>query len=94
MHRSGRANDQASCCGRPLSSGCRRASQRLRQILVRLNRELPRRQVVLSRLVMVYEQLRDGDKAEAYRRVLSKVEAEGTQGYTGLGRQLSGRRER
>ena len=63
-------------------------------ILVRLNRELPRRQVVLSRLVMVYEQLRDGDKAEAYRRVLSKVEAEGTQGYTGLGRQLSGRRER
>ena len=45
------------------------------EILVQLNRDLPRRRVVLSRLVMVHEQLRDFDKAEAYRRVLRKVEA-------------------
>ncbi len=48
------------------------------EILVLLNRELPRRQVVLSRLVMVHEQLRDWDKAEAYRRVLRRVDAEDT----------------
>lgn len=46
------------------------------EILVQLNRELPRRQVILTRLVMVHEQLRDRDKAEAYRRVLRKVESE------------------
>ncbi len=45
------------------------------EILVKLNRALPRRRVVLGRLVMVHEQLRDFDKAEAYRRVLRKVEA-------------------
>jgi serine/threonine-protein kinase len=42
-------------------------------ILVSLNRELPRRAAILRRLVMVHEQLRDFDKAEAYRRVLVKV---------------------
>ena len=46
------------------------------EILVQLNRELPRRQAILSRLVMVHEQLRDRDKAEAYRRVLRKVEVD------------------
>ena len=45
------------------------------EILVQLNRQLPRRRVILSRLTMVHEQLRDQDKAEAYRRVLHKVEA-------------------
>src|SRR2546430_4570969 len=45
------------------------------EILTRLNRELPRRRAVLRRLVMVHEQLRDSEKAEAFRRVLKKVEA-------------------
>jgi serine/threonine-protein kinase len=45
------------------------------EILVRLNRQLPRRRAVLSRLVMVHEQLRDWEKADAFRRVLRKVEA-------------------
>lgn len=45
------------------------------EILISLNRALPRRQVVLKRLVMVHEQLRDFEKAEAYRRVLRKVAA-------------------
>jgi serine/threonine protein kinase len=43
-------------------------------ILTALNRELPRRRAVLSRLVVVHEQLRDYDKAEAFRRVLGRVE--------------------
>lgn len=46
------------------------------EILVELNRNLPRRRAILSRLVIAYEQLRDRDKAEAYRRVLRKVEAD------------------
>ena len=45
-------------------------------ILVSLNRELPRRRAVLKRLVMVHEQLRDQGKADAYRRVLRKMDEE------------------
>lgn len=45
-------------------------------LLIQLNRELPRRRVILSRLVMVHEQLRDWEKVEAYRRVLIKLERE------------------
>lgn len=44
------------------------------EILLRLNRELPRRRAVLTRLVMVHEQLRDWEKAEAFFRVLEKVD--------------------
>jgi len=46
------------------------------EILIKLNRALPHRRAILNRLVMVHEQLRDWDKAGAYRRVLNKVEAE------------------
>jgi eukaryotic-like serine/threonine-protein kinase len=46
------------------------------ELLLELNRRLPRRRVVLKRLVLVYEQLREFEQAEAFRRVLAKVERE------------------
>lgn len=52
------------------------------EILTGLNRRLPRRSAILSRLVMVHEQLRDWEKAEAYRTVLMRVEAVGCIGST------------
>ncbi len=42
-----------------------------RDLLLFLNKMLPRRQAILRRLVTVYEQLRDFDQAEAFRRVVS-----------------------
>jgi hypothetical protein len=43
-------------------------------ILVELNQRLPRRRVILQRLVLVHEQLRQTEKVEAFRRTLEKVE--------------------
>ncbi len=48
------------------------------EILVDLNRRLPRRRAILSRLVLVHEQMRDLERAEAFRKVLAKVERQGT----------------
>lgn len=45
-------------------------------LLLRLNRELPRRRTILRRLVIVHEQMRDWSRADAFRRVIEKVEAE------------------
>ncbi|MBT0664923.1 serine/threonine protein kinase [Geobacter pelophilus] len=42
-----------------------------RDMLLLLNKMLPRRQAILRRLVMVYEQLRDFDQVDAFRRVVS-----------------------
>ena len=44
------------------------------ELLLQLNRMLPRREAILKRLVMVHEQLRDAGKAEAFRRVLEKLD--------------------
>lgn len=46
------------------------------EILLDLNRRLPRRRAVLRRLVLVYEQLREQEKVEAFSKVLAKVERE------------------
>lgn len=46
-----------------------------REILLNLNRALPRRAAILRRLVLVHEQLREQEQAEAFRRVLERVEA-------------------
>lgn len=46
------------------------------EILLDLNRKLPRRRSVLKRLVLVYEQLRELEQADAFRKVLAKVERE------------------
>ena len=43
-------------------------------ILLDLNRRLPRRQAVLRRLVLVHEQMRELEQAEAFRKVLAKLE--------------------
>lgn len=43
-------------------------------ILLDLNRRLPRRRSILRRLVLVHEQLREKEQAEAFRKVLAKVE--------------------
>lgn len=45
-----------------------------REILLGLNRALPRRAAILRRLVLVHEQLREQEQAEAFRRVLERVE--------------------
>lgn len=45
-------------------------------LLLDLNRRLPRRRVILRRLVLVHEQLRDLEQAEAFRKVLAKVDRE------------------
>jgi eukaryotic-like serine/threonine-protein kinase len=46
------------------------------EILVQLNRRLPRRRSILKRLVLVHRQLREFEQAEAFERVLAKVERE------------------
>jgi len=43
------------------------------ELLLELNRMLPRREAILKRLVIVHEQLRDTEKAGAFQRVLEKV---------------------
>lgn len=43
------------------------------EILLRLNRELPQRESILKRLVMVFEQMRDIEQAEAFRLVLGRI---------------------
>ena len=48
--------------------------EQARDVLLQLNRRLPGRPAVLKRLVTVYEQLRDGDSAEAFRRALRRSE--------------------
>lgn len=45
-------------------------------ILLELNQRLPRRRVILQRLVLVHEQLRQAEKVEAFRRTLARVERE------------------
>lgn len=45
-----------------------------RDLLLLLNKNLPRRQAILRRLVMVFEQLRDFDQVEAFRRAVDKDE--------------------
>ena len=44
------------------------------EILLELNRALPHRPAILRRLVTVYEQLREEEKAEAFRRARRKTE--------------------
>lgn len=44
------------------------------QILIDLNKRLPHRCAILKRLVLVHEQLREPQLAEAFRRVLAKVD--------------------
>ena len=48
------------------------------EILMVLNQALPGRPTVLKRLVMVFEQLRDWEKADTYRRVLVRAVESGT----------------
>lgn len=43
-------------------------------LLLDMNRALPRRRSILRRLVLVHEQMRELDKAEAFRKVLVKLE--------------------
>ncbi len=45
-----------------------------RELLLGLNRKLPRRRVILSRLVLVSEQLRDVEQAAAFKGVLAKLD--------------------
>jgi serine/threonine-protein kinase len=45
------------------------------EVLLALNRELPRRRAIVSRLVLVFEQLRDVQQADAFRKLLAKLEA-------------------
>ena len=45
-----------------------------RDMLLLLNKKLPRRQAILRRLIMVYEQLRDFEQVDAFRRVFDKAE--------------------
>lgn len=44
------------------------------EILLDLNRQLPRRRAILQRLVLVHEQMREIEQAEAFRKVLAKLE--------------------
>jgi serine/threonine-protein kinase len=44
------------------------------ELLMKLNRLLPRRYAILKRLVMVFEQMRDWEKAVSFKRVLSKLD--------------------
>lgn len=44
------------------------------ELLMQLNRLLPRRYAILKRLVMVFEQMRDREKAKSFHRVLSRLE--------------------
>lgn len=46
------------------------------EILLDLNRQLPRRRAILERLVLVHEQMREVEQAEAFRKVLAKLERE------------------
>ena len=43
------------------------------QILIGLNQRLPHRRAILQRLVLVHEQMREPELAEAFRKVLAKV---------------------
>jgi len=43
-------------------------------ILLDLNRRLPRRRAILRRLVLVHEQMRESEQADAFRKVLAKVD--------------------
>ncbi len=43
------------------------------QILIGLNQRLPHRRAILQRLVLVHEQMRQPELAEAFRKVLAKV---------------------
>ncbi len=44
------------------------------EILLELNRQLPRRRAILERLVLVHDQMRQGEQAEAFRKVLGRLE--------------------
>ena len=44
------------------------------QILIGLNQRLPRRRAILQRLVLVHEQMRDTQMAEAFRNALEKID--------------------
>jgi len=44
------------------------------QILIILNQRLPRRRAILKRLVLVHEQMRDTEMAEAFRKALAKLD--------------------
>jgi serine/threonine-protein kinase len=44
------------------------------QILIGLNQRLPRRRAILNRLVLVHEQMRDTEMAEAFRKALAKLD--------------------
>lgn len=43
------------------------------ELLLVLNRQFPRRRAILQRLVLVHEQLREFEEADAFRRVLTKL---------------------
>lgn len=43
------------------------------EILLALNRALPRRRAVLRRLVLVFDQMRNGEQADAFRAVLARL---------------------
>lgn len=47
------------------------------EVLVALNKAMPRQPAVLRRLAMVYEQLREFDRARAFRRAVARAEGGG-----------------
>lgn len=44
------------------------------EVLLDLNRQLPRRQAIVRRLVLVHEQMREIEQAEAFRKVLARMD--------------------
>ncbi|HQZ67978.1 MAG TPA: protein kinase [Planctomycetaceae bacterium] len=56
--------------------GLKAKYQEAKEILLKLNRDFPRRPPVLRRLVTVFEQLRDEESANAFRFAIERAESE------------------
>ena len=63
-----RESGPGCCYARRPVLGLMARSEEACEILLELNRALPHRPAILRRLVTVYEQLREEEKAEAFRR--------------------------